>query len=137
MVWLIVALCSFRFRAALKANSDSVLHGADAYRTYLWPVPPGWLLIGSILLLICCLYSSLSGGVSPTAYSFFKYNLGLILILGVYVGYKLIYRTKIRNLHDIDLTTGRRVMTEEQAKEVARYQAMPRSKRFATYIQLW
>jgi yeast amino acid transporter len=137
MVWLTIAICSFRFRTALKVQKDPLLAHADAYRTTWWPVPPAWLFCGSMMLLVCCMYLGLSGGSDPTAYNFFQYNLGVILILGAGVGYKLIFRTPFRQLHSIDLITGRARISESQKQELEAYRAMPRGKRFLTYIQLW
>jgi yeast amino acid transporter len=133
-----VAICSFRFRAALRAQNDPLLKENEySYRTIWWPVPPGYLLCGSLLLLVCCIFLGVSGGVAPTAYSFFQYNLGVVLILGAGLGYKIIFDTKFRRLQEIDLVTGRARMTVDQRRELDDYRAMTRGKRLLTYIKLW
>lgn len=54
MVWVVVAITSFRFRAALKAQNDPLFSEPYAWRCTLWPLPP-------ILLLTCCsLYTACS-----------------------------------------------------------------------------
>ena len=47
MVWVVVAIVSFRFRAALKAQNDPLFNEPYAWKCSLWPIPP-------ILLLTCC-----------------------------------------------------------------------------------
>lgn len=50
MVWFVIGITSFRFRAALKAQNDPLFTQVYVWKTSLWPLPPIWLL------LCCCFY---------------------------------------------------------------------------------
>lgn len=47
---------------------------------------------------------------------------GLVLIFGTAIGYKLIFRTKIRDLRSVDLQTGRRLLTNREIQELKGYE---------------
>lgn len=59
MVWVVIAITSFRFRAALKAQNDPLFTEVYAWRTTLWPVPPIWLLICCTLYIGSSFYLAL------------------------------------------------------------------------------
>lgn len=65
IVWIVVAVTSLRFHAALKKQQDKLFTEVFAWRCWWWPVPAIWLLAVSILLFICCFYSGLYPLVSP------------------------------------------------------------------------
>lgn len=65
MVWFFIAVTSFRFRAALKAQNDPLLSEVYAWKCALWPLPPIWLLICCGLFMACSLYLALYPIVSP------------------------------------------------------------------------
>ncbi|KAL4887320.1 amino acid permease/ SLC12A domain-containing protein [Aspergillus karnatakaensis] len=50
MVWLVISITSFRFRAALKAQNDPLFTEIYAWKCAIWPIPPIWLLS------CCCFY---------------------------------------------------------------------------------
>jgi amino acid transporter len=137
MVWIMISITSFRFRAALKAQADPLFTQQWAYKTSLWPYMPAWLLTGSTLLLICCIYQGAGRGSGFSAYTFFQYMLGVCMIIISYVGYKVIFKTKFRDPYTADLHTGRAVLSKEQLGELEKYKSMSRNKRFGTYIKLW
>lgn len=70
-------------------------------------------------------------------YDFFEYMIGVLLIIASYVGYKVIFRTKLRDLKDIDLVTGRRRLTDEEIEMLRKYYARPAWRRFWSYFQIW
>lgn len=59
MVWVVIAITSFRFRAALKAQNDPLFSETYAWKTTLWPLPPIWLLICCSLYVGCSIYLAL------------------------------------------------------------------------------
>lgn len=59
MVWVVIAITSFRFRAALKAQNDPVFHQVYAWKCSFWPFPPIWLLICCTLYMCCSFYLAL------------------------------------------------------------------------------
>uniref|UniRef100_A0A093V6F9 Putative amino-acid permease n=1 Tax=Talaromyces marneffei PM1 TaxID=1077442 RepID=A0A093V6F9_TALMA len=120
MVWFVIAIASFRFRAALKAQNDPLFNEIYAWRTSLWPFPPIWLLTCCLFYIACSFYLALYpiGSDTPTAYYFFQYMFGLVLIFSTSIGYKLIFRTKIRDLRSVDLQTGRRPLSTRETQEL-------------------
>ncbi|CAI7664434.1 unnamed protein product [Penicillium crustosum] len=77
------------------------------------------------------------GSNIPTAYYFFQYMFGLILIVFSTIAYKLIYRTKLRDPRTVDLQTGRRTLDTEEILELDNYEQMPLWRKFVTFVQLW
>lgn len=63
--------------------------------------------------------------------------IGILLILGSGVGYKIIFRTKLRDLRTVDLQTGRRPLTVEEIQELDDYAKLPKWRKFYSFIQLW
>jgi amino acid transporter len=59
LVWFVIAITSWRFRAALKAQNDPLFTEVYAYRCMWWPIPPIYLFSGSCVLLVCCIYIGL------------------------------------------------------------------------------
>lgn len=59
MVWVFVAITSFRFRAALQAQNDPLFTQVYAWKCALWPLPPIWLLACCSLYMACSLYLAL------------------------------------------------------------------------------
>lgn len=70
-------------------------------------------------------------------YGFFQYNLGLILIIGFTVCYKLIMRTKLVDPKTADLLHGRRTLSTEEIMDLDAYYGMSKWRRFLTYVQVW
>lgn len=100
---------------------------------------PGWLMAVSLLLTACCIAAAVKplGGVPLTAYYFFQYIIGLVIIVGCTGLYKLIMRTPWRDPKTADLVTGRRVLTEQEIEALDNYYRMPKWRRFLGYVQLW
>ncbi|KAL4740632.1 amino acid permease/ SLC12A domain-containing protein [Aspergillus similis] len=139
MVWLVISITSFRFRAALKAQNDPLFNEIYAWRCALWPLPPVWLLTCCCFFIGTSFYLALYpiGSDTPTAEYFFQYMFGMILIVFTAVGYKLIYRTKFRDPRTVDLQTGRRPLGVEEIKELDDYKNMPPWRKFVSFVQLW
>ncbi|KAK5125235.1 hypothetical protein LTR85_000911 [Meristemomyces frigidus] len=138
-VWIVVGITSLRFRAALKAQNDPLFSQPYAWKCALWPLPPQWLLTCCSFYTGCSFYLALYpiGEDAASAYSFFQYMIGLILIVGLGLFYKLIFRTKLRDPAQVDLQTGRRVLTVEELKMLDEYYTMPGWRKFLGFIQLW
>ncbi|GKZ47602.1 hypothetical protein AbraIFM66951_011159 [Aspergillus brasiliensis] len=137
--WAIIAFTSFRFRAAIKAQNSTLLTSpAYAWHSPLWPLAPVIALIISTFLLVCILYL----GIKPiddsfSAYNFFSYTIGLILIIVATVMYKIVFRTEWRNPDTADLVTGRAVLSGEEIRQLDDYYAMPRWRRVGEYLRVW
>ncbi|KAF4961379.1 hypothetical protein FSARC_10195 [Fusarium sarcochroum] len=139
MNWAIVAITSIRFRAALKAQNDPLFSEAYAWKVKLWPAGPVVVLAIVCLMLACCILA----GAFPldsdgfTAYNFFQYMIGLIIIFTFTLAYKLIFKTPWRDPATADLVTRRRPLTVEELEQLDRYYEKPRWRRIGTYLKVW
>ncbi|KAL4763865.1 amino acid permease-domain-containing protein [Aspergillus foveolatus] len=112
----IVALTSFRFRAAIKTQKATSFAESYSWQSRLWLLTPIIVLVVSALLLVSLLYISIKpvDGTSFTVYNFFSNILGILVILIPTALYKVIMRTKWRDPRTADLVTGRRRLSEEE-----------------------
>jgi len=136
IAWVILAICSIRFHAAIRAQKSTILEGKYAYRARFWPVGPIFLGVGAFLVLVGLFADALYpvGGTPLSAYDFFETYLGVPLVLAAMIGYKVIFRTKIRRAREIDLVTGHQPLTEEQEKFLDHYYTLPLWRRVWSYI---
>ncbi|EFW99737.1 amino acid permease [Grosmannia clavigera kw1407] len=139
MVWFFIAVTSFRFRAALKAQNDPLLSEAYAWKCALWPLPPIWLLICCCLFMACSLYLALYpiGSNTVSAHYFFQYMFGTVLILFCGIAYKAILRTKLRDPKTADLQTGRRPLSTAEIVDLDEYEKLSRWRKLYSFIQVW
>ncbi|KAH8667793.1 amino acid permease/ SLC12A domain-containing protein [Ilyonectria robusta] len=139
MNWIIISFTSWRFHQALAAQNDALFSQVYAWKSVAWPTAPIWLMTISILLLACCLGAGI-GDLSTTpfsAYNFFQYAIGILIIVVFTAGYKVIMKTPWRDPKTADLVTGRRTLSQAEITQLDNYYAMPSWRRFLTYIQLW
>lgn len=138
-VWIIISFTNYRFRQAVKAQNDELLEEQYAWRSSWWPLAPAWLMLISVMLLICCLFAAIDplDGSSFTAYNFFQYIIGILIIFVFTIAYKLLMRTPWRDPATADLKTGRNKISPEDLAQLDSYYAMSKWRRFGTYIQLW
>lgn len=59
------------------------------------------------------------------------------MITGFGVGYKLIFRTKLRDPRTVDLQTGRRYLNVDEIKMLDDHYRLPKWRRVMTFLQLW
>jgi yeast amino acid transporter len=137
--WLIISYTSYRFHACLRAQADPLFSAPYAWRSIAWPLMPVWLFTISTLLLVCCIAAGAMplNGAEFSVYAFFSYTIGVVLIVTASLGYKLIMRTKFRDVKTADLITGRRILTNEEIIFLDQYYELPKWRRFTTYVQLW
>ncbi|OQV04960.1 hypothetical protein CLAIMM_09770 [Cladophialophora immunda] len=137
--WIIIAFTNWRFHCALKAQNDPLFKEVYAWKSSLWPLAPGWLMTISLLLLGCCIAAGIDpvGGAGFTAYNFFEFMIGVLVIAGFTIGYKLIFKTPWRDAKVADCKTGRRTLSIEEINRLDEYYKMSKWRRFLTYVQLW
>ncbi|CAP85993.1 Pc20g06640 [Penicillium rubens Wisconsin 54-1255] len=137
--WIIIAFTNWRFHCALKAQNDPLFTEIYAWKSSLWPLAPAWLMLVSLLLLVCCITSGIvpAGGSGFTAENFFQYVIGLLIIVVFTVGYKIIFKTPWRDPKTADCRTGRRTLGSEEISLLDSYYKQPAWRRFLTYVQLW
>ncbi|XEU97447.1 hypothetical protein FSHL1_002733 [Fusarium sambucinum] len=138
-MWIIIAFTSFRFHRALKQQNDPLFTEPYAWKSTGWPLAPTWLLAICVLLTVSCFAIGIKplGGGGFTPNNFFQYIIGILIIVGFTLGYKIIMRTPWRDLATADLKTGRRQLSIEEINELDAYYSMPKWRRFGTYVQLW
>jgi amino acid permease len=71
---------------------------------------------------------------SPSAAIFFKNFLGVPIFFLCWIGHKVVCRTSIVDLEEVDLLTGRRPEDGEEKEMLERYAAKSRLQRLATYV---
>lgn len=59
MVWFVISITSFRFRAAIKAQRDPLFAELYAWKCSFWPVPPIWLFTCCLFYIGCSFYLAL------------------------------------------------------------------------------
>ncbi|KAF7550722.1 hypothetical protein G7Z17_g5515 [Cylindrodendrum hubeiense] len=137
--WMIICLTSWRFHQALVAQNDSLLSEVYAWKSWMWPTAPGWLMTVSTLLLVSCIAAGV-GDLRVTDFDikvFLQYMVGIIIIVSFTLAYKIIMRTPWRDPKTADLVTGRRTLSEAEISQLDAYYSMPRWRRFGTYVQVW
>ncbi|KAJ6022824.1 uncharacterized protein N7446_013176 [Penicillium canescens] len=137
--WIIISFVNWKFHRALKAQNDALFTEVYAWKSSLWPLAPAWLMLISLFLLVCCVFLGVKppGGNGFSVSNFFQYILGLLLIFGFTIGYKIIFRTPWRNPKTADLSTGRRPLSADEISMLDNYYRQPAWRRFLTYVQLW
>ncbi|KAB8207237.1 proline-specific permease [Aspergillus parasiticus] len=137
--WGIIAFTNWRFHCALKAQKDKLFSETYGWKSTFWPSAPAWLMLVSLMLLACCVGCGVKpvDGLTFTAENFLQYTLGLWVIAGCTLAYKVIFRTPWRDPKTADCITGRRTLGAEEIMVLDRYYEQPRWRRFLTYVQLW
>ncbi|KAH0286443.1 hypothetical protein KCU62_g6764, partial [Aureobasidium sp. EXF-3399] len=93
--WAVIALTSFRFHSALRARHLKLFAEPYTWSSTLWPLAFAVSLAVSLMLLICLLICAIAPvGATITAFGFFSYTIGL-LIIGIFtLGYKVAFKIK-------------------------------------------
>ncbi|EXJ67600.1 AAT family amino acid transporter [Cladophialophora psammophila CBS 110553] len=110
--WGTICLCHIRFRSAWRLAGRTLDELAFKSQATVYG---SWLgLIMNILILVAQFWT----GFAPVDYaemsaselveSFFEVYLAAPIVIAMYVGYKLVKKTKLRRTSEIDITSGRR-----------------------------
>jgi len=97
IVWFGVAVSHIRFRMAFKAQGKSL--DILRFKALLFPVGP---ILAALLCLVAIVGQFFLTGLAPA--DVFLYFIGLILVIVLFVCYKLIKKSKLVPLKDIDLS---------------------------------
>jgi AAT family amino acid transporter len=111
--WIAIALASIRFRAALKTQGKTELL---PFKNWTYPYGPWFSLILNIVLVLVQGWSCFSPSFSPV--DFVSYYLELPVMLVMYVGWKLLKRSRIVKLREMDLETDVYVVTREDRSDM-------------------
>jgi AAT family amino acid transporter len=107
--WIAIGIASVRFRAAIRRQGKEHLL---PFKNWTYPWGPWICIILNIVLVLVQGWSCFS----PTfgAVDFVSFYIELPVMLVMYVGWKIIKRTKIVRLDEMDLETDRYVGTVEE-----------------------
>ncbi|KAJ0362661.1 hypothetical protein COL154_006106 [Colletotrichum chrysophilum] len=154
--WAIIAFTNLRFHAALRAQNDKIFSQNFAWKSIAWPFAPIWGLIISSMLMVCLVYAAVNPSVEVTralklrthsylmfllqnafsAENFFEYMIGLLMIVGATIGYKLVRRSRWVDPAEADLVTGRHILRDEEIQFLNEYYSRPLWRRVMTYLSL-
>jgi amino acid transporter len=135
--WAVIALTSFHFHSALRAQNLNLFAEQYTWSSALWPLAPILSLAVSLILLISLLICAIAPvGGTITAANFFSYTIGLLLIAVSTLGYKILFRTKWVKSEDADLVTGRRQLSEQEMVMLREYYSSSLWRRALSYLKL-
>jgi amino acid transporter len=125
--WASICLCHIRFRQAFRAQGHTLDELAFKSQATVYGSWVGFIF--NILILIAQFWT----GFAPVAYgemtagerveNFFEAYLAAPIVILFYVVYKIVYKTRFKRLHEIDVTSGKREMNlaallaEERAEQ--------------------
>jgi AAT family amino acid transporter len=115
LAWIFISVTSLRFRAALELQGKTHLL---PFRNWTYPWGPWISVILNIVIVLVQGWSCFSPSFS--AVDFVSYYIELPVMLVMYVAWKLIKRTRIVGLSEMDLETDVYVISEEDKQETER-----------------
>ena len=98
--WIAIGIASIRFRAAIKAQNKQHLL---PFTNWTHPWGPWFSVILNSFLVLVQGWSSFSPSFSVV--TFFSLYVELPIMLVMYLGWKVLKRTKVVKLHEMDLET--------------------------------
>ncbi|KAI5307326.1 ATP-dependent RNA helicase dbp4 [Ascosphaera pollenicola] len=100
--WLCIGIASIRFRRALKIQN---LEHLMPYKNWMYPVGPYLSVILNTVIILVQGWTCFSPKFSVV--DFFSFYVEIPIMIGMYFAWKLIKRTKIVPLAEVDLVTDR------------------------------
>ena len=98
--WIAIGVASLRFRAAIKAQNKQHLL---PFKNWTYPWGPWFSVLLNSFLVLVQGWSSFSPSFSVA--TFFSLYVELPIMLVMYLGWKMLKRTKVVRLHEMDLET--------------------------------
>jgi AAT family amino acid transporter len=114
LAWLAIGVTSIRFRGALERQGKTHLL---PFKNWTYPWGP-WISI--VLNVVIILVQGWSAFSPWNAVDFVSYYIELPIMAVMWIGWKLITRTKIVSYDEMDLETDVHVVSEEDLKEAER-----------------
>jgi lysine-specific permease len=103
LIWLGIAVCHLRFRRAWVAQGRPL---ADLkFKSKLYPYGPWFALV----LFVIVLFGANIGVFQAPVFSWFDFISGYLILptfLGLYLGHKLRYKTRLVRLRECDFDSG-------------------------------
>jgi AAT family amino acid transporter len=111
LAWIAIALTSIRFRRAMDLQGKTHLL---SFKNWTYPWGPWLSLILNVVIVLVQGWSSFSPSFS--AVDFVSYYIELPIMLVMYLGWKLLKRTKVVSSETMDLETDVYVIGEDDLK---------------------
>lgn len=127
LAWIAIGIASLRFRAALKAQGKTHLL---PYRNWTYPVGPWLCVILNIVIVLVQGWSCFSPSFDGV--TFVSYYIEIPIMIVMYFGWKILKRTHIVRLSEMDLETDVYEVTPEEAAEVDREESGWKGKMWTT-----
>ncbi len=138
--WGSICLAHIRFRKGWAAQGHSLDELAFRSQPGIWG---SWIgLIFNIIILVVQFWTGFApigyaqNSTRENVYSFFSAYLAVPIVIAFYVVYKLIFRTRIVGVHEMDLHTGIRELNVQEliAEERAERQNWPKWKKAYKFL---
>ncbi|XXH01235.1 hypothetical protein Hte_007589 [Hypoxylon texense] len=137
IAYLVIAVTNWRMRKAFQVQNGNPLKLKHAYENKVYPLGSIFLFVSGVFVIGSTFYISLFPiDASSSASGFFQTFLCVPLFIVLYVGHKLIYKTKIVDPATADLQSGRRPLSDEDIAFLDNYYSKPMYKRFLSYVTL-
>ncbi|BCS22977.1 amino acid permease [Aspergillus puulaauensis] len=111
--WISIGITSIRFRRAMKAQNKTHLL---PFRNFTYPVGPWVCVILNIVIVLVQGWTCFSPRFDGVSFVSFYVELPVMLIM--FLGWKIIKRTKIVKLHEVDLETDTYTLEEGGKKSL-------------------
>ncbi|TWU75738.1 hypothetical protein ED733_000810 [Metarhizium rileyi] len=102
IMWALINLCHLRFMKVLKSRGQP-----RSSLPYVAPFQPYLSWFGLFFNLLILFTSGFTVFIKWNTSEFFVNYVSILLFLVLYVGHKIVFRTKIAKIEDIDLSMGR------------------------------
>ncbi|KAK7516395.1 amino acid permease-domain-containing protein [Phyllosticta citriasiana] len=135
---IVVGITNLRMRRALALQGDDSLQGRYAYTVRWLPLEPILLILSMPFCLVSALYLAVDP-IDPAAdkgQSFFELFLAAPIFVVAFVGYRLVFRSKIVDLNEADLVSGCRPVSEAGSVALDAYNALPLWRRVVSYLRM-
>lgn len=102
VAWILISVCHIQFQKILNVQ------GIDRFELpYVAPLQPYLSWYGAIMISLILITNGFTVFFEWNTADFFSCYISLILFVALYIGHKLVYRTKIVRPEDVDLSQGR------------------------------
>lgn len=137
LAWMVISVTNWQMHRALKAQNDPAFQLKWAFQNRWYPAASIYLFVTSTFVLCATAYVALYPiGGEKSIENFFQTFLAPPLFVFLYLGYKIVFRTKFVKPSEADLVSGRRALTEENIEFLDAYAALPLYKRILSYVTI-
>ncbi|RPB01195.1 hypothetical protein L873DRAFT_1677700 [Choiromyces venosus 120613-1] len=136
--WPTIIASNWRWRAGIKAQGLDILKLKYTYKASFRPWLPAFGFVSLLFMLACHIYVSASpvSGRANAEY-FFQNCIGIPLLIVLFAGYKIIWRTEFATADKMDLQTDKIPDSDiiEQSEKLDKYYQQSRKVRVLSYVR--